>query len=83
MVENWQTYKLSEGIETVIDYRGNLQKKCAKGIPLISAANIKNGKLNFSKASYISKTDYEKWTTRGFTRPNDVLITTGSISRRG
>ncbi len=76
MVEGWKIYQLNKGIETIIDYRGKTPKKSSEGIPLISAANIKNGKLNFTKASYISKKDYAKWTIRGFTKPNDILITT-------
>ena len=76
MPQNWKTYKLGDGIETIIDYRGKTPKKSPAGIPLISAANVKDGKLDFTKASFISQADYEKWTTRGFTEPNDVLITT-------
>jgi type I restriction enzyme S subunit len=76
MSKTWQTSELGKGIEIIIDYRGKTPPKCSSGIPLISAANVKNGKLDFNKASYISQETYERWTTRGFTKPGDVLITT-------
>lgn len=76
MPQNWKTYKLGDGIETIIDYRGKTPRKSPSGIPLISAATVKKGKLDFTKASFISEDDYKLWVTRGFTRPFDVLITT-------
>lgn len=76
MVESWKSFKLEEGIQTIVDYRGKTPRKSPSGIPLISAANIKNGKLDFTKAAFISEDDYVKWAKRGYTQPNDVLITT-------
>jgi len=72
----WRRSTVADGLETIIDYRGKTPPKSADGIPLISAANVKHGRIDLTKASYISPETYESWTTRGFTRPGDVLITT-------
>ncbi|NJC25676.1 restriction endonuclease subunit S [Neolewinella antarctica] len=67
---------LQDGLNKVIDYRGKTPKLSKAGIKLISAANVKRGKLDFSTLKCISTDTFEKWATRGFTRPGDVLITT-------
>ncbi len=42
----------------------------------MTAANVKNGRVDLSSVSYVSKETYDKWTTRGFPESGDVLITT-------
>ncbi|WP_008316390.1 restriction endonuclease subunit S [Leptolyngbya sp. PCC 6406] len=71
-----KTIKINDGLQKIIDYRGKTPPKSADGITLISAANIKSGTLDFSRREFISKEDYANWTTRGFTKPGDVLFTT-------
>ena len=63
-------------LDGIIDYRGKTPPKSEAGIPCISAANVKNGRLVMSNPSYVSRETYESWTTRGFPRPGDVIITT-------
>jgi len=75
-MDSWKEIEIRSGLTTIIDYRGKTPPKSEDGIPLISAANIKSGALDFSKPSFISLPDYKKWTRRGFTQPGDVLITT-------
>jgi type I restriction enzyme S subunit len=71
-----KTIKINDGLHKIIDYRGKTPPKSAAGITLISAANIKSGTLDFSRREFISNEDYANWTTRGFTKPGDVLFTT-------
>ena len=73
---DWGTIPISDGLDVVIDYRGKTPPKSPTGIPLISAANVKAGRVVLNKAKFISQEDYQRWTTRGFTAPGDVLITT-------
>lgn len=73
---SWDEVTLESLLETIIDYRGKTPPKSDSGIPLLSAANITNHKIDLSHEQYISQEDYEKWTIRGFTHPGDVLITT-------
>ena len=72
----WAEEELGILLETIIDYRGKTPPKSSKGIPLLSAANIKRGRVDFSHAQFIRPDVYQEWTTRGFTQPGDVLITT-------
>jgi len=73
---SWGRSSVEDGLATVIDYRGKTPPKSPSGIPLISAANVKGGRIVLEKAKFISPETYSRWTTRGFTRPGDVLITT-------
>jgi type I restriction enzyme S subunit len=66
---------LSEVIEKFIDYRGKTPKKTDKGIPLITAKIIKNGRIQ-KPSEYISKESYQKWMTRGFPSVGDIVLTT-------
>ncbi len=59
-----------------IDYRGRTPKKTDKGIPLLTAKNIKNGFLSTAPKEYIDTEDYLDWMTRGFPNEGDVLFTT-------
>lgn len=67
---------LEECLESVIDYRGKTPPKSPSGIPAITAANIKSGRINMSTVSYVSEETYRAWTSRGFPQAGDVLITT-------
>lgn len=75
-MSEWKEIEIEEGLIEIIDYRGKTPPKSDDGIPLISAANVKNGNLDFSKKSFINKENYERLATRGFIKPNDIIITT-------
>lgn len=67
---------IGEMLNSIIDYRGKTPPKSDFGIPCISAANVKHGRIDLASASYVSQETYDKWTTRGFPKPGDVVITT-------
>jgi len=67
---------IGQMLDSIIDYRGKTPPKSDAGIPCISAANVKNGRLVMSNPSYVSRETYDSWTTRGFPKPGDVIITT-------
>ena len=67
---------IGEMLSSIIDYRGRTPPKSESGIPCISAANVKNGQIDVSTTSYVSQDTYDTWTTRGFPKPGDVVITT-------
>lgn len=71
----YNSVSLKELINDTIDYRGKTPPKCDSGIPVVSAANVKNGKIVLD-GKYLSVDLYEKWATRGFIKPGDILITT-------
>ena len=60
----------------MIDYRGKTPEKTEKGIPLITAKNVKILWFCEEPKEYISETIYEKIMTRGIPKANDVLFTT-------
>ncbi|UGV39824.1 restriction endonuclease subunit S [Methanococcoides orientis] len=67
---------IGELLETIIDYRGKTPPKSTSGIPVLTAANVRNGRVILDKCSYVSQETYDEWTTRGFPKPGDVLIST-------
>ncbi|MHA6533715.1 restriction endonuclease subunit S [Paenibacillus sp. BAC0078] len=73
--EEWQTYKLEEVLEALIDYRGKTPKKTNAGIPLITAKIVKNGTIMNPK-EFISEKDYDSWMVRGLPKSGDVVLTT-------
>lgn len=76
MGSEWETVCLSDVLETIIDYRGKTPPKSAVGIPVLTAASVKDGRVLKDKVSYISHETYAQVTTRGFPKAGDVLITT-------
>ena len=71
---------LKEVLVDVIDYRGRTPKKLGgdfsdEGIPVISAKNVKNGRLDFSEGvRYVNPEMYERWMAKKL-RKGDVLLT--------
>jgi len=63
-------------ITKFIDYRGKTPEKTEKGIPLITAKNIKFGYLSEEPKEFISEDDYDDWMSRGIPNKGDILFTT-------
>jgi type I restriction enzyme S subunit len=61
-----------------VDYRGVTPQKLDEGpVPLITATQIKNGRIDHAlDPVFISEEEYEARMTRGFPERGDVLITT-------
>lgn len=72
----WPSRPLGTLLEAVTDYRGKTPPKSDSGIPTLTAANIRNGRIDLSKVTFVSQETYIRWTTRGLPRAGDVLITT-------
>ena len=72
----WNWTNLDTLTYFTIDYRGKTPPTAEKGIPIISAANVKNGKILIDKPRFVSQETYDKWTTRGLPGPCDLIITT-------
>jgi type I restriction enzyme S subunit len=64
-------------VRAFIDYRGATPEKVKSGIPLVTAANIRNGHIEFdSVQEFIPERDYDAWMVRGLPEIGDVLLTT-------
>jgi type I restriction enzyme S subunit len=75
--EHWFILQLNHVVRKFVDYRGATPKKTLDGIPLITAKNINNGKIDLEiSQEFISEKEYEDWMVRGLPKVGDVLITT-------
>lgn len=73
---NWNE-KSIEDVTDYVDYRGKTPQKVESGVFLITARNIKDGRIDYKVSKeYISKEDYDEVMRRGIPKVGDVLITT-------
>jgi type I restriction enzyme S subunit len=59
-----------------IDYRGKTPVKTEAGLRLITAKNVKMGRLLEEPAEYVAPSTYKSWMTRGIPKKGDILFTT-------
>jgi len=78
--KKWEVETLDEVVEKIIDHRGKTPKKLGTnwsktGIPVLSAKNIKNGKIiNHEKIRFVDDETYEKWMPEKI-HDEDILLT--------
>lgn len=82
-VRNWgqldmkfNTMKMEDALDALIDYRGKTPKKSKTGIMTLSAKSVKNNHIDYSQCYFISEEEYEKFMVRGFPKKGDILLTT-------
>jgi type I restriction enzyme S subunit len=73
---NWTWASLEELSYFVVDYRGKTPPTSETGIPIISAANVREGFVDLSPLRFVSEETYTLWSVRGEPKAGDVLITT-------
>lgn len=79
-IQKWNTSTLDNLINLVIDYRGKTPKKLGgnwseKGIPTISAKNIKEGQIvREDQIRYVDEVLYKKWMKEELNE-SDILLT--------
>ena len=73
--KKWKWVKLKD-IFTFIDYRGKTPNKIHEGVRLITASNIKQGRMDHSKKVFISNEEYLTRQSRGISKKGDILFTT-------
>ena len=74
---HWQVLPLTRVVRQFVDYRGATPTKLEDGVPLITATQIKNGRIDHSlDPVFISEEEYGSRMTRGFPEKGDVLVTT-------
>lgn len=72
---SWKWCRL-ESIFNFIDYRGATPNKIARGVPFVTAKNVRQGYTDYSIKEYISEEDYTKRQSRGISHKGDLLFTT-------
>ena len=75
LIKNINSKRLPEVTE-FIDYRGRTPEKSNKGIPLITAKNVKDNAFSVEPQEFIPEENYNEVMTRGIPKINDVLFTT-------
>jgi type I restriction enzyme S subunit len=74
---HWNVAGFKKYLNKIIDYRGKTPEKKDLGIFLVTARNIKNGKIDYNASQeFIAETDYENVMSRGKPKIGDVLFTT-------
>jgi type I restriction enzyme S subunit len=75
--KTWAIIPITKLLESIVDYRGKTPNKVDDGIFLVTARNIKNGKIDYSLSQeFIAAKDYDTVMHRGFPKLGDVLFTT-------
>lgn len=75
--EGWEVVPMTKYLDSVIDYRGRTPTKAEQGVFLVTARNIKNGKIDYEVSQeYILEEELEKTMSRGELEIGDVLFTT-------
>ena len=74
---HWVVAGFKKYLSSIIDYRGKTPEKTDNGVFLVTARNIKSGKINYEASQeYIAESDYEEVMSRGKPRKGDLLFTT-------
>lgn len=73
--ETWEWAELNELFDFV-DYRGKTPHKIEQGVFLITASNIRQGFMEYTRKEYISEEEYLDRQSRGITHKGDLLVTT-------
>lgn len=75
--KHWTVVPFKSKISSIVDYRGKTPEKVDEGIFLVTAKNIKDGKINYSLSEeYVKYEDYEEIMHRGKPQIGDLLFTT-------
>ena len=73
--ETWKMVELNQ-LFNFIDYRGKTPVKSTEGVSLITASNIRQGYMDYTRKEYISSEEYTTRKSRGITHKGDLLFTT-------
>ncbi len=80
--EKWEEVELRSIALKLTDGAHNVPKELQEGLPMISARDIQNYKIDLSNPRYISKEDFIKESKRTNAQPFDILLTiVGTIGR--
>lgn len=73
----WDALSFTKSIQSIVDYRGKTPKKQDEGTLLVTARNIKEGKIDYEcSREFVRTEDYDEIMHRGKVEIGDVLFTT-------
>lgn len=84
--EGWAVAGFTKYLATIVDYRGKTPEKTEDGVFLVTARNIKNGRIDYNLSQeFISELDYRLILQRGVPKLGEILFTTeaplGEVAR--
>ena len=75
--QEWEILSFTKGLHSIVDYRGKTPEKLTEGTLLITARNIKDGKIDYDiSREYVRTKDIDEIMHRGKVEIGDVLFTT-------
>ncbi|MGY4227835.1 type I restriction enzyme S subunit [Bradyrhizobium sp. USDA 4503] len=75
--EHWTVCRFNRLISSKVDYRGRTPEKVNDGIFLVTARNIRTGKIDYERSQeFTTEEDWQKLSARGKPKIGDVLFTT-------
>lgn len=75
--EHWVVSGFKKYLESIVDYRGKTPTKVDDGIFLVTARNIKNGRIDYTcSQEYVLEDEYASIMSRGLPAIGEVLFTT-------
>jgi len=74
---HWEVGRMTKYLDSVVDYRGRTPEKVDEGVLLLTARNIRDGKIDYAASEeLIAPDDCEELMRRGRPNRGDVLFTT-------
>lgn len=74
---DWRVFGFTKAISSIVDYRGKTPEKVDDGVFLVTAKNIKDGKIDYEASKeYVKAEEYDEIMHRGIPEIGDVLFTT-------
>ncbi len=75
--EHWAVCRFNRLISSKVDYRGRTPEKVDDGVFLVTARNIRPGKIDYERSQeFTTQEDWDKLSARGKPSIGDVLFTT-------
>ena len=73
----WRFAGLTKFLSSIVDYRGATPEKVSEGVFLVTAGNIRDGRIDYDASQeFIAAADYEQVMRRGKPLMDDLLFTT-------
>ncbi|MGB7746628.1 MAG: restriction endonuclease subunit S [Verrucomicrobiia bacterium] len=74
---HWEVVGMTKYLSSLVDYRGRTPTKVDEGVFLLTARNIRDGKVDYTTSEeFIPESEYEDVMRRGKPEIGDVLFTT-------
>lgn len=74
---HWKVAGLTKYLRSVVDYRGRTPTKTEQGVFLVTAKNVRNGRIDYAASQeYIGASQYEEVMRRGRPELGEILFTT-------